>query len=467
MKEENKHILLICIEFVQPLFSGNGILTQGLVRGLLTHPRQTQTYHITVVCARPESKRGDPAEFFPSNDMTTDDGDGDGNGNGDPFASAIEDGRLNIIVCDVPDHKWRKLDRSSCWSDILHKAPSMLQSHCRDLNVDCSYSYIFAIDWSALPTAYKFQELMTQMQLFKSSPSSATKLVYFVFRVFSASKELCQSQEDYEFYKNNELSGMKAADLTILLSHVDKKALESELQLDLCAHNCNQNTHILVPPLRHDIHCQATATSKRSLSSGGDDDDELYAGCSNENDDKPRFILCNARLSPEKNALRFAQIMNILHKKKILQKLNLQPLLIGAICDKEYADKVYSLLPSDSIIENRFMASHEMSRYLQKTVLNIHPSIYDAYGMTVAEAAAFGVPSIIHKECIGASSLLREEYGEILFDDMISDAEISSRRIQFVLCEDREKLREVGKNARRRALSWSINDYAGMLHTKL
>jgi len=40
-------------------------------------------------------------------------------------------------------------------------------------------------------------------------------------------------------------------------------------------------------------------------------------------------------------------------------------------------------------------------------VLNMHPSAYDAYGTTITEAAAFGVTSIIHKECIGASSLFR------------------------------------------------------------
>ncbi len=63
MTNANNHILLICIEFVQPLFSGNGILTQGLVRGLLA---QSQQYHITVFCARPESKKNDPIEIMTS-----------------------------------------------------------------------------------------------------------------------------------------------------------------------------------------------------------------------------------------------------------------------------------------------------------------------------------------------------------------------------------------------------------------
>ena len=114
------------------------------------------------------------------------------------------------------------------------------------------------------------------------------------------------------------------------------------------------------------------------------------------------------------------------------------------------------------------MASHEMSQYLRQTILNVHPSIYDAYGMTVVEAAAFGVPSLIHKECIGASSLLREEFGEIIFGDMDSEAEVSYKYVESALfLMGRQKLQQVGRNARERALSWSVNDYADELHEKL
>jgi glycosyltransferase involved in cell wall biosynthesis len=44
------------------------------------------------------------------------------------------------------------------------------------------------------------------------------------------------------------------------------------------------------------------------------------------------------------------------------------------------------------------------------TLLNFHPCIYDAYGMTVVEAAAFSVPSVINKGtagAVGAADLLR------------------------------------------------------------
>lgn len=45
-----------------------------------------------------------------------------------------------------------------------------------------------------------------------------------------------------------------------------------------------------------------------------------------------------------------------------------------------------------------------------QTLLNFHPCVYDAYGMTVVEAAAFGVPSVVNKGtagAVGAADLLR------------------------------------------------------------
>jgi glycosyltransferase involved in cell wall biosynthesis len=449
MTNANNHILLICIEFVQPLFSGNGILTQGLVRGLLA---QSQQYHITVFCARPESKKNDPIEIMTTNidnNASTRTRTHESGINDDPYSTARMDGRLNVLVCNVPDDTWRRLDRSSCWKIIAQQAPSLLQPFAVKNGIQ--FDFIFAIDWSALPAVYNLQEA----QFF---PASA-KMIYFVFRVFSASKELCHSHNDDQFYRTNEVLGMEKADLTILLSHVDEKALANEVT---CSEQI-KNTHILVPPLRHDIHCQArirsTCTSTGTIN---------YQLDNPANDSKPQYILCNARLSPEKNALKFAQIMHKLHENKILTRLNLTPLLIGAICDEEYAKQVCALLPSQSIIVNRFMASHEMSQYLRQTILNVHPSIYDAYGMTVVEAAAFGVPSIIHKECIGASSLLREEFGEIIFGDMDSEAEVSYKYVESALfLTGRQKLQQVGRNARERALSWSVNDYADELHEKL
>ena len=459
-KANTQNILLVCIEFVQPLFSGNGILTQGLVRGLLAH---SHGYHVTVLCARPESKKNDPLCII--QDLTRSSNDKKSTNNetsdDDPFTYARMNDRLDVVVCDgVPDETWKRLDRKSCWEIILHHASALLQENSRKYG---EWNYALAIDWSALPTVYKLQEL-------NIIPHSC-KLVYLVFRVFSASKELCQSSQDYNFYKDQELNGFKKSHLTILLSHVDKRALFNELGISSTTINTEYikdgagmqtRMHILVPPLRYDIHHHATATEIRELPI------EEKSMCGRHENVHPQYILCNARLSPEKNALRFAQIMQDLHKNKVLQNQNLTPLLIGAICDKNYADEVYALLPPNSIIVNHFMSSDELVPYLRQTVLNIHPAVYDAYGMTIVEAAAFCVPSIIHKECIGASSLLRIDHGEVFVGNMASRSEVYKHVEALLVGENSSRtLKKVGKNARERALSWGIKDYADSLHSRL
>merc|ERR1719162_1962241 len=84
--------------------------------------------------------------------------------------------------------------------------------------------------------------------------------------------------------------------------------------------------HILVPPLRKDIQSLAMNTKSNIASTGSVSNTELQV-------EGFMYILCNARLSPEKNALRFAQVMQALSQNGTLERLNLIPLMIGSICD--------------------------------------------------------------------------------------------------------------------------------------
>ena len=60
----------------------------------------------------------------------------------------------------------------------------------------------------------------------------------------------------------------------------------------------------------------------------------------------------------------------------------------------EYADGLKARLRAavpDAIIEERFLGPTELADIFSATALNIHPCLYDAYGMTVVEAASQGV----------------------------------------------------------------------------
>ena len=59
-----------------------------------------------------------------------------------------------------------------------------------------------------------------------------------------------------------------------------------------------------------------------------------------------------------------------------------------------------------------------------ETVLNFHPCAYDAYGMTVVEAASQGAPSVVAAGGgVGATDLLSDERGEAFLLDFGVSAE--------------------------------------------
>jgi glycosyltransferase involved in cell wall biosynthesis len=89
--------------------------------------------------------------------------------------------------------------------------------------------------------------------------------------------------------------------------------------------------------------------------------------------------------------------------------------LAGATGDADYAARIHKRL--QEIVQNNpycrvivldsFLSPPSLAAVFMRTALNFHPCSYDAYGMTVIEAAAFGVPSVIASGTkVGASAIL-------------------------------------------------------------
>lgn len=60
----------------------------------------------------------------------------------------------------------------------------------------------------------------------------------------------------------------------------------------------------------------------------------------------------------------------------------------------EYADALKARLRAaapGAAVEERFLGPADLARIFAATLLNLHPPLYDAYGMTVVEAASQGV----------------------------------------------------------------------------
>ena len=48
-----------------------------------------------------------------------------------------------------------------------------------------------------------------------------------------------------------------------------------------------------------------------------------------------------------------------------------------------------------------FLSPAKLCQVYSQTLLNVHPALYEAYGMTILEAAAFCVPTLMNDSQIG------------------------------------------------------------------
>jgi hypothetical protein len=111
------------------------------------------------------------------------------------------------------------------------------------------------------------------------------------------------------------------------------------------------------------------------------------------------LFLCCVRMSPEKQPQTFVAIAAELSQRGVFKRLELQPLLVAASTSayaqemvREFEEKV-----PEGQVERKFMTAQELAEVFARTVLNFHPCEYDAYGMTVVEAASQGAPSVMHE----------------------------------------------------------------------
>lgn len=115
-----------------------------------------------------------------------------------------------------------------------------------------------------------------------------------------------------------------------------------------------------------------------------------------------KVFLCCVRISPEKQPRTFVSIAAALSQQGVFKRFGLEPVLLAA-SSSSYAQEIVhefeEKVPEGSV-ERRFMNASELAGLFARTAMNVHPCIYDAYGMTVVEAASQGAPSIMHAVCL-------------------------------------------------------------------
>ncbi|KAG2442073.1 hypothetical protein HYH02_009864 [Chlamydomonas schloesseri] len=181
-----------------------------------------------------------------------------------------------------------------------------------------------------------------------------------------------------------------------------------------------QRPKVLLPALREDVRqlqpplglarlAEALAAlqhSQQELAAEA----EVVAGAEAEVAARP-YLACVVRLSPEKEPERFVEVVEAMAARGLLARLGVRPLLLGAAND-EYAQALKARLRAaapDALILESFVGPAQLAELYRATRLNFHPPAYDAYGMTIVEAASQGAPSVVHDGggAVGATDLLR------------------------------------------------------------
>jgi len=224
--------------------------------------------------------------------------------------------------------------------------------------------------------------------------------------------------DDAAFYRRAEREAMLSSALTVALCRQDALLLQA-LAAGLDPLTGEKDTEesvlppasyqtfvpvrmvTLLPPLRSDVSALVMEADEKKGAmidgTGTFPSTSILPGYS--------FITSLVRLSPEKNA---AAVPTLLHALESLEsggggvlstKYGAQPFFAGAGDTSQYAihiKKNLASLPHPITLCPTFMGPRELADVLRLSALNLHPCLADAYGMTIVEAAAWGVPSLVH-----------------------------------------------------------------------
>ena len=409
-------LVLVTYEFTYSPFSGNGILARSIVKALLQLGCQ-----LHVLCCRPH----DDVECLDNHLMV-------------PELSEEAAERLALIPLQLAEHDgWFKLDDKSAWNqfrfDNLDEHGQLVLKRCLR-----SADAVLAIDW-------------TGAHAYKTFPVKDKPLIYMNFRVYSSGV----NADRKKWFDDMERRALESASILIVLSSRDENDIRNISGSESC------KIELLLPPLRGDmqelVHKSAEELDaflptevRKALPEG------LGAR-------RRILISCVARISPEKNVFRFLRFLE--KAKTDLEELCLIPLLAGSSADESYAAAVKAelrrLVPH-AIILDSFLSPLSLAAVFAHTALNFHPCAYDAYGMTIVEAAACGAPSVLAGESVGAWALLGSH--SLCVDMPQDENELSGASVAAIVSLLRSpEIEQLGAAAQRKAVEWDEHAYGKRL----
>tara|TARA_B110000977_G_scaffold180808_2_gene240872 strand:- start:18247 stop:20322 length:2076 start_codon:yes stop_codon:yes gene_type:complete len=425
-------VLFVTLEFRAGAFSGNGVYAQSQARALAK-----RGYHVHVVCGSPEGHSHEGAEYD------------------DPP-------NLTVIEVPVPSETWGRLDAGCGWREFAAGAGSDLD--LARTTAAFKPDVVLGVDWHSLPTTKSLSKLVESLAASGKTSASPedgsvtvteaknTQLIapfmYSNFRVFS--------RTDSDAHRSLELDAVASARGVVCLCGDDADFIANNLHPPGVA----VAPRIVLPPLREDVRMSSAAQSRAS--------EDLAETC----DANRTYLTCVVRLSPEKEAERFVNLVGALARRGVFDWSSKKPNIFPVLCASTkgpYADSIRTAFKvaakgRNCLIIEKFLDADGLRELYEKTLLNFHPCKKDAYGMTIVEAGAFGAPSVVQRGGgVGANSTLREARGASIGVEFVEDFVSLSDSLKSVeqiadIVEkwlgDRPALRRVGECAKKAALAW-------------
>jgi glycosyltransferase involved in cell wall biosynthesis len=401
--KESKSILLLSLEYLSPIFSGNGSYARCIVRGLIQ-----QGFDVCIVSGRRENA---------------------------PYDITDTPG-TRIIDIPIPIEKYGRLDRTSAWNEFaLGCSSDQVVTAVTKFFQDISQiSVVMVVDWSAFPAWQALHGALQRSLKIDSKIDSymfewnLIRTCYLNFRVFTTSTDLHRPIEttkdeeesggDLGFYQRAEVRALRGSTVSVALCRRDalhllalslgicpnssnpiysnKQSLQEVNLLDFPSQSLLADIRIVLPPLREDLATLAVTESSMLTNEWnnkriGYEDPVVDKGI------QRCLITSVVRLSREKSTHLFAQAIQDV--SEYLQVRNIQPFLCGSAPDLVYATSVRSMIAAahpSPLLVSAFLGPTDMAAIFSRSCINVHPALYDAYGMTIVEAAAMGAPSIVH-----------------------------------------------------------------------
>jgi hypothetical protein len=421
-------VLFISYEYTFGTFSGNGVLAASTVRGFLNDDSSdfdddddAMTTEILVVCAR-------PTELEEELRMEKED----------------EEEDKGVLSVPVPKSKWGRLDKTCAYEEFATNVSEKQLEAIVKFRADV----VLGVDWSSLEVYERIRKRYQEEEEdgFSPPPPPLTYLNYRVFtlhdeshraleqRMITASTHvICLCINDAKFLRDAFVGGDDGKEMVVAV--------------------------VLHPPLREDVLRDAKNALAREQPS-------LVTSTTGAKK-KRNALTCVVRLSKEKEPERFVELVEELAKRDAFGD-TLVPILVAPATSefaeglkKRFREATKNIPNASELCIESFLNATQLGEIYSRTKLNVHPCRKDAYGMTVIEAAAFGAPSLVCSGGkVGSSELLMENQGVFSFDYENKSVEALA---DFITNIDENRLEEVAKIGRERALAYDETEYARLI----